>query len=348
MEKTASTPRIEYIDALRGFTMILVVLNHVAKFCLGVEGGIPSFHQYLEQVRMPMFFFISGFVLYKASTVWNLPHIGAFLKKKFPVQILSTAVFFLIYIYCSGMDLWDTLTYRSKGGYWFTYMLFIYYLFYCTIRFLARKHEDAIVVAVALIFYAAGGSKGFYSIPISDDIKGILSVEYWGLFAFFLIGTLVKKHFATVQKALDGKALLIVSILVYFLLNIFNDYLPKDGISIRTVQFTRTLAGMVLLFSFFRTKQATFSQATALGRSLQYIGRRTLDIYLLHYFLLPRQLHEQAWVSVFRDHPMPVLEFTFTLLIGLIVIAFCLLIGNIIRLSPTLAHWLFGTKLEKK
>ena len=79
-----------------------------------------------------------------------------------------------------------------------------------------------------------------------------------------------------------------------------------------------------------------------LGRSLQYIGRRTLDIYLIHYFLLPYQLSEL--VTVFHDHPMPVLEFTVTLLISIIVIAISLLIGNILRLSPFVAHYFFGTK----
>ena len=52
-------------------------------------------------------------------------------------------------------------------------------------------------------------------------------------------------------------------------------------------------------------------------------------------------------VSVFRDNPMPALEFVFSLIIALIVIAFCLLISNVIRLSPTLAHWLFGVKKKQ-
>ena len=80
--------RIEYIDALRGFTMILVVIHHVALFMWGIL-GIHSIHGYLMQVRMPMFYFISGFVLYKAGVVWNLKHAVQFLRKKFVVQIVS-------------------------------------------------------------------------------------------------------------------------------------------------------------------------------------------------------------------------------------------------------------------
>ena len=39
--------RIEYIDALRGFTMILVVLCHVVYSCLGIDEITLSFHRYL-------------------------------------------------------------------------------------------------------------------------------------------------------------------------------------------------------------------------------------------------------------------------------------------------------------
>ena len=96
---TTPTPRIEYIDALRGFTMILVVFYHVALTCWHIIGmDVPSIHPYLVQVRMPLFFFISGFVLYKAGIKWNLLHIKQFLHKKFIVQIIPTIVFLVLYI----------------------------------------------------------------------------------------------------------------------------------------------------------------------------------------------------------------------------------------------------------
>ena len=79
-----------------------------------------------------------------------------------------------------------------------------------------------------------------------------------------------------------------------------------------------------------------------MGRVLQYVGRRTLDIYLLHYFLLPWGLG--VVFPVFTESPMPVVELVCSFAVAVVVVSLCLLVSNIIRLSPFLAHWLFGVK----
>ena len=91
--------RIEYIDAMRGFTMLLVVAHHVAAFCLGIGDYVPSIHPVLCEFRMPLFFFISGFVLYKEEAIWNASYATKFLLvKKFPAQIITTSIFFFVFL----------------------------------------------------------------------------------------------------------------------------------------------------------------------------------------------------------------------------------------------------------
>ena len=41
---------------------------------------------------------------------------------------------------------------------------------------------------------------------------------------------------------------------------------------------------------------------------------------------------------------MPVLEFFVSFSISLLIIAICLIISNLLRLSPVLARWLFGVR----
>ena len=61
--------RIEYIDALRGFTMVLVVLGHIEliSFCEQTFLYTP----YYKFFRMPLFFFISGYIAFRSKKVWD-------------------------------------------------------------------------------------------------------------------------------------------------------------------------------------------------------------------------------------------------------------------------------------
>ena len=75
---------------------------------------------------------------------------------------------------------------------------------------------------------------------------------------------------------------------------------------------------------------------------LQYVGTRTLDIYLLHYFFLPRFL--MAYAPQLQAYDSRLLEFVAIMVISLIILVLCLITSYVIRLSPFLGHYLFGAK----
>lgn len=106
------------------------------------------------------------------------------------------------------------------------------------------------------------------------------------------------------------------------------------------------MLGLILVFAYFRNYQFSFTEETRLGRILQYIGKRTLDIYLLHYFFLPRNLEPIG--QFFSENVNPILEFIVSMFLSIVVVGICLLVSNIIRISPILGHWLFGVKLPAK
>ena len=86
-----ATKRIEYLDAMRGFTILLVVMWHVSYFGLGFDSSDTfNLQQYVfVPLRMPLFFFVSGFLMYKAAFQWNYSNTAQFLKKKVLVQVIS-------------------------------------------------------------------------------------------------------------------------------------------------------------------------------------------------------------------------------------------------------------------
>ena len=127
-----------WLDALRGFTMILVVSNHVALKSFGMQIRWSAALQFFLLFRMPLFFFISGFLAYKASRVWNAKTLRELSLKKMRVQLIPTIVFFLLFLAMIPTtpfeaSLAEALASSMKAGYWFTlvllYMLLTSYLF---------------------------------------------------------------------------------------------------------------------------------------------------------------------------------------------------------------------------
>lgn len=333
------TQRIGYLDALRGFIMFVIVEFHVTFFCFHASNRVCSFTWYLMQITVPMFFFISGFLAYRRDVKWDLGHLGRFFKKKIPFLLVGATLFFLLYVYVFDRGLSNAVFTAGKCGYWFTYVLLIFFILYAVVRFLVREPWADIVLVLlglALLVTAWPGYKDY--VPLSGKVLTFLSVDFWHLFIYFVFGTLVKKHFALVERLLDGKWLVTLCLLIYFLGNIFQNYIP---VSYKILSVFFALSGIVILFSFFHNKQALFSGQTKLGLALQLVGRRTLDIYLIHFFLIPYNL---SLVSFFTDHPMPLVELIVSSFLAIVIIGVSLLVSNVIRLSPFLGHWLFGAK----
>ena len=102
------------------------------------------------------------------------------------------------------------------------------------------------------------------------------------------------------------------------------------------------ILGIFIIFLFFRKYSDSFSINTKIGKCLQYIGKRTLDIYLLHYLFLPRDLG--CLGSIFNDFKNPCIELFVSSFLALSVIGLCLIVSNIIRISNPLSYYLLGMK----
>ena len=139
--------RIEYIDAMRGFTMILVIYSHVCIFCF--KEYFIAFNDVLFLLRMPCFFMISGWLFYKASRVWDKTTIRQVIHDKFMVQIIPTFIFLALH---ERSNFFHQLG-AVKGGYWFTFALFIFFVIYIlsTLLFRRCKHRDLWMLLVALV-----------------------------------------------------------------------------------------------------------------------------------------------------------------------------------------------------
>lgn len=356
--ETIQNKRIGYIDALRGFTMLLVVFSHIQYFGYGDfvshqvsmgGGNVLIYRDLITIVFMPLFFFISGFVLYKPHIDWTLTYSLRFMANKALSLLIPTIVFISLYIFIFNPPL-SLLLQSGRLGYWFTIALFEYYAFYAIFRFLCRILQrkdgiDWILLLGSVLLYFFVTQSVLRRIGVSDDLSNMLGLDQLRFFCYFALGILVKKYFSTIEKILlNGKvsAFYIVLFLLIFL------YVHQDGYSFPNAmfyhlyQFVGGILSTLIVFICFDKYQEKFSEAGKIGDTLQYIGRHTLAIYMLHYFFIPRNL--QFIGEFFIVHPNPSIELVVTAVIAILVTGMSLLCNSVICTSPFLAHWLFGVK----
>lgn len=334
--------RIEYIDAMRGFTMILVVYSHICHFCLG--DSLLGFNGTFFLFRLPCFFFISGWLFEPVS----LRPFRQIARKKFMVQIVPTFIFLLLL--APPPEFFHQLG-ALKGGYWFTFVLFEFFLIYmlsvrCCWRF---SWLLALAISVGSFCFASyqnhlrliAPNYSFLS-PILD-VAGFLSIGVWRYYLFFYIGTLVRRHFDDFARV-TSKPWVIILITIGFFAISLTDH--PDSHILEYFRFNLGgVLGMIMVFVFFRLS-ADWLKRLHLSHPLQYVGTRTLDIYLLHYFFLPRFL--MAYSPQLHAYNNSLLEFFVIMSIALVVLLLSLLASYILRLSPFLAKYLFGVEYQKK
>ena len=351
-------PRLEWLDAMRGFTMILVVAYHVAQLGFMEPAKQSASMPFLMLFRMPLFFMVSGFLAYKASQTWNPETLMAMTGKKMRVQLIPTLVFFLlacVVLYPRFQPALDAcLLSPTKGGYWFTlvllYMFVLYYLFCWLESMLGRKSW----LPIALLFLLSLAAYESCYLPRycwwADGFRGkepSLWLDYTSViqlmkfFPFFIFGNIVRRYWDKAQHVMDSAWFFpaIVVIVTFCTL----DVLKWHTLRMAWANIPSTVAKFCLpciVFMYFRHYAAYMTQGTFIGSTLQYIGRRTLDIYLLHFLFLPNLPAVGSFFKANRHNFL--MDTTLSVLIAILVIVFCIIASNILRISPFFRKYLFG------
>ena len=329
--------RIEYIDAMRGFTMILVVYSHICSLCLGDMWM--GWNDVFFLFRLPCFFFISGWLFEKTDRQWNSVSIKATVHHKFMVQIVPTFIFLLLL--APPPEFFSRLG-ATKGGYWFTFSLFEFFLLTIFSEKYLKKWGGvfALFISVVALCYDIYYNRYFNNLGLLTDILGFLSFMTWRYFLFFYVGTWVKRHFDVFVNFTSKIWVVIVTFIAFSVIamlphsdNVISEYL---------IFAVGGILGLTIVFNFFRSFSSFFTKDRWLGRSLQYIGTRTLDVYLLHYFLLPKFLI--LYKDQLQAYDSKIFEFLVAMILAVIVIGLCLLASYVIRLNHFLGHYLFGVR----
>ena len=202
-----------------------------------------------------------------------------------------------------------------------------------------RIRYGRIVLFLISILFLWSNSSVVYD-WVQPNIIGVGKLRY---LIFFTFGVFAKTYLSFFERMLANRWTM-TFLIPLFVMSVMLDF--HTSIMPETIKFVMCgCMGLIIVFYFFKCNEKSFAKNTFIGRGLQYIGKRTLDVYLLHYFFLPQNLHKLG--SFFTGNQAPTLELFITLILGLLVIFLCLVVSNVIRLSPLLAHWLLGVKFNR-
>lgn len=327
--------RIQYLDCMRGFTMILVVYSHLIIFGYQVEGS-SLMNWFSIAVMMPLFFWISGYLAYTSFSYHKLIG-GGKLKRRLLCQLLPTFVMLSLHELWIGHHDFSGFTNTPKNGYWFTIVLFQLFLFYAGLEclldnFHASRRKKAIVYAIiAMGLYRIGY---FFPVISHNSIAPVLSLpfftEYAPFFCFVIICKMYNdKYIQWFTNKWVASGCLLIFALAYILA------WPKT-----ICNFT----AIVFINAAFHHYQGFFNSETTVGKTLSYIGRNTLPIYFLHYFSF-KYLHLHELATWLMDSNVELLGVFISLLLVLFIISLCLLTERFLSVFKPIHALMFGPKM---
>lgn len=322
--------RLSYIDALRAVAMLMVVFCHVRLFGYGQIADTSGIAATFAVVMVPLFFFVSGYVSHINHTEITLKQTLHTLGEKARSLLVPTIAFTYVYI----------LMFHQKWfyGYWFTMALFEMYVLTYIISLICRCLPYAvymlILAVVSLLLYLFHAHLA--SIPyisLGDAAK---------YFLFFIAG-IFANHYSSITGRIKNNetilALSFITLLAYMIMRFSYGIFRTPGIS----GIAYTLAGIAMvyiLYCAFSRKEKYWASEGRIQTIIKYVGRHTLELYMLHYFFLPNL----ADLSALMIEAGVTVDFIITSILTIVVTILALVTAKLLSCSKIIAVWLLGHK----
>jgi fucose 4-O-acetylase-like acetyltransferase len=288
-QSTPSTPRNDFIDYLKGSLIFLVVWGHLIQSAFhGDDTGFfydPVFKA-IYMFHMPLFMAVSGFVSFRS--IFSSPFLFCVWRRIrqiivpaicWPVLALIASLLFCLFherTLAGGMHLFIKSLPAFRPGLWFLWAVFGSTAVVSALKMLRLDRLEIFAAATILFLFAPDGAN-------------IYLFKY--TFPFFCAGYALAKgnqiHLPKTISPPQGVVLFAASVGCYLLWGI-NTYVYKtrmhpDFSNLYNISL-RYLIGMVVSGAFILLMLLFYQVAKS--RMLSNWGRRSLDIYIMHGFVL--------------------------------------------------------------
>lgn len=260
--------RVQYIDRLKGLAIILVVMGHIFGFSQP-EDGINTF---IYTFHMPLFMFLSGLVISAP------PH----LKKVFTKWKRFLVPFFVVGFACTfyrQSTLNEFFQSGSKGGYWYLWVLAVFYLLLSLFKYCCGRKEIIREILLASIIYIVFKMLiRVFNIPGNHDIFSVgRCLEMW---PYFMLGFFTRKY--NLLTYIHRYPAIASVAAVTFIITFFG-VIEYCGYNLGRFYKLASATMLVFLLYVFSSRE---DMKTKLENQLALIGRYSLEVYIFHYFFL--------------------------------------------------------------
>jgi len=292
---------------------------------------------FVSVFMVPLFFFISGYVAYKPVETWKAGYTSRKLLGKARLLLIPTVFFFLLFIYTTEKSWW------FPGGYWFTMSLFEMFLIYYAVSFLSNKLCPKYYTAA--IISATLGMMALTVVTFGTTAFGYLLLYELRVFIpYFILGILAGKFKSLFTRWIHNDFVITSCILVCIVGAILVwkvNILEINHVAYSIVYGLMRIALIFLLFYCFQKSEEYWTRNTLVPTIFRTVGRRTLDIYMIHYFFIwpaitPLTEFLTAWKNEMLIIPI-------CLIFTAIAISLSLLVSHLLRSSKFLSKWLFAS-----
>ncbi len=256
--------RKQYIDALRGLSMIVVVYGH---FLLSKSRtDYTAYFVFFSPVNVALFFTISAYLFKpKKSDFEFFKHI--FLRLVIPWLVLGLFPYYNIS--------WKLPLLLSGKSYWFMNALIIGEILWYYIHKISNNNEKKVILLGLLV--SASGLLCFWYGWLNDGMINRGMVILW----FFVLGLLIRKYECFLVTVV--KRYLIRFFILFLVMGTIFMYLYPDefyDVKWNRYYFIPLTWGIIILGILIAF--TLFSHAKHIPQWIVLIGQNTLAIYMLH------------------------------------------------------------------
>ena len=307
--------RLIYLDSLKGFSIILVILGHLY-LAYDSDSFIFSF---LTCFHMPIFIYVSGFLSSKKNQIsfWK------YIKKRTKLLLLPYVSFCLINVFIDGIDsLFSYFLGFTRGGLWFLPTIWLMNIIHYSILSvkLSKKSFFLIIIIEELILL-------ILRCCLPENISNFLCIRhlstYW---LIFQMGYAFRIFNIEISDLLG----FIATILFLTLWGSSLLYIGTNEVLRMIIRFSSTIS---VVYFFIRVANSPYN------RLLTTFGKESLAIYILHYEFL--RLIGPDFSSVFGNSIL--MRFILFMFISVFIACFCVSIKRCLSKNRYFSLFLFGT-----